>query len=148
MKKLNNKGFSLVELIIVIAIMAVLIAVLAPQFLRYVEKSRIQRDNSAISEIANAAKVAMANETINNTLANGTSVACGTVATNTYSFTGAAGTTLDGEVGAVVGATVALQSNTYATAPTITVAKDADGMVTVSATIAPDVGVTAVLTEF
>ena len=32
-KKMNNKGFSLVELIIVIAIMAVLIAVLAPQYM-------------------------------------------------------------------------------------------------------------------
>ena len=36
----NKKGFSLVELIIVIAIMAVLIAILAPNYLRYVEKSR------------------------------------------------------------------------------------------------------------
>ena len=53
MKK-NNKGFSLVELIIVIAIMAVLMAVLAPQFLRYIERSRLQSDNTAIGEIANA----------------------------------------------------------------------------------------------
>lgn len=35
-KSLTNKGFSLVELIIVIAIMAVLVGVLAPQFLKYV----------------------------------------------------------------------------------------------------------------
>ena len=42
MKKLakNNKGFSLVELIVVIAIMAVLVGVLAPQLIKYVEKSR------------------------------------------------------------------------------------------------------------
>ena len=39
-KSLTNKGFSLVELIIVIAIMAVLVGVLAPQFLKYVEQSR------------------------------------------------------------------------------------------------------------
>lgn len=38
--KMNNKGFSLVELIVVIAIMAVLVGVLAPMFIRYVEKAR------------------------------------------------------------------------------------------------------------
>ena len=43
-KKINNKGFSLVELIIVIAIMAVLVGVLAPQFMKYVEQSRKSRD--------------------------------------------------------------------------------------------------------
>lgn len=41
-KKKNNKGFSLVELIVVVAIMAVLVGVLAPAYLRYVEKARQQ----------------------------------------------------------------------------------------------------------
>ena len=43
-KSLTNKGFSLVELIIVIAIMAVLVGVLAPQFIKYVEQSRRSTD--------------------------------------------------------------------------------------------------------
>ena len=43
-KSLTNKGFSLVELIIVIAIMAVLVGVLAPQYIKYVERSRKSSD--------------------------------------------------------------------------------------------------------
>ena len=50
MKK-NNKGFSLVELIIVIAIMAVLVGVLAPQFIKYVEQSRRSRDIQTAQEV-------------------------------------------------------------------------------------------------
>jgi prepilin-type N-terminal cleavage/methylation domain-containing protein len=61
---LGNKGFSLVELIIVIAIMAVLMAILAPQLLKYVEKSRVQADDTAASELVSALKVALTDETI------------------------------------------------------------------------------------
>jgi type IV pilus assembly protein PilA len=48
----NNKGFSLVELIIVIAIMAVLVGVLAPQFIKYVENSRQSTDVQNIDQVA------------------------------------------------------------------------------------------------
>lgn len=41
-KQKNNNGFSLIELIVVVAIMAVLVGVLAPAYLRYVEKARRQ----------------------------------------------------------------------------------------------------------
>lgn len=63
-KRKNNKGFSLVELIVVIAIMAVLMAVLAPAMLRYVEKSREQKDNTAVSEATNAANIALADDNV------------------------------------------------------------------------------------
>lgn len=43
-KQKNNKGFSLVELIVVIAIMVVLVAVLVPVFTRYIESSRRSTD--------------------------------------------------------------------------------------------------------
>ncbi len=41
---MKNKGFSMVEIIIVIAIMAILAAVLAPQLIKYINKSRISTD--------------------------------------------------------------------------------------------------------
>lgn len=62
MKKKNNKGFSLVELIVVIAIMAVLMVVLAPAMLRYVEKTRVQKDDSAASEARNALELTLADD--------------------------------------------------------------------------------------
>lgn len=59
-KSMNNKGFSLVELIVVIAIMAVLVAVLAPQFTKYIDRSRQSNDASTVSGIVTAAEVAVA----------------------------------------------------------------------------------------
>lgn len=55
-KQKNNKGFSLVELIVVIAIMAVLVGVLAPQLIKYVEKSREATDIQNCDSIASALK--------------------------------------------------------------------------------------------
>ena len=55
-KQKNNKGFSLVELIVVIAIMAVLVGVLAPQLIRYVEKSREATDIQNCDSIATTLK--------------------------------------------------------------------------------------------
>ena len=63
-KEMNNKGFSLVELIIVIAIMVVLIAVLAPQYLKYVEKSRVASDQTTVVEYINAMQVIAADPEI------------------------------------------------------------------------------------
>ena len=55
----EREGFSLIELIIVIAIMAILIGVVALVVLPYLESSRESTDRAALNEVATAFKSAM-----------------------------------------------------------------------------------------
>ncbi len=57
-KKLGNKGFSLIELIIVIAIMAILIGIVGTQVVPYIEKSKQAKDQQVISSLLTSATVA------------------------------------------------------------------------------------------
>ena len=64
----NNKGFSLVELIIVIAIMAILVGVMAPQLIKYIEKTNVSSDVQLCKTLKTAMETAatdaaVANET-------------------------------------------------------------------------------------
>ena len=134
-KEMNNKGFSLVELIIVVAIMAVLIGVLAPQYMRYVERTRLQKDNSAISEVANAMKIAAANEAILKeipTAGLSVSITGGTP----VSFTGlhSAAPKMEEELTQTIGAFTAT-SNTYkGETVTVTITINSNGIPVVEAT--------------
>jgi len=62
MKKMqkNNKGFSLVELIVVILIMAIIAVALAPQVMKWVDSSRVSTDNNNRATLKNAVDAAVA----------------------------------------------------------------------------------------
>lgn len=67
-KRLGNKGFSLVELIVVIAIMAVLVGVLAPTLIKNVEKSRKSKDEQNLDTVRGAITTVLADETYHDAL--------------------------------------------------------------------------------
>ncbi len=58
----KNKGFSLVELIVVVAIMAVLVAILAPAYLSYVEKTRKGTDEDTSEKVRASIETALASD--------------------------------------------------------------------------------------
>lgn len=76
-KEMNNKGFSLVELIIVIAIMAVLVGVLAPQYLKYVGNSKVSTDITNAGNINTAFSAGIADGTITGSATGATTVPSG-----------------------------------------------------------------------
>ena len=67
--KKNNKGFSLVELIVVVLIMAIIAVALAPQVMKWVNESRKSADASTYDSVVAAAQDALADETVWNDVA-------------------------------------------------------------------------------
>lgn len=63
-KKKNDKGFSLIELIIAIAILVILTGLLAPNILRYVEKSREAKDMQTLDTVYEAVQIALTEENL------------------------------------------------------------------------------------
>ncbi|MCR5205798.1 MAG: type II secretion system GspH family protein [Lachnospiraceae bacterium] len=64
MKKMNNKGFSLVELIVVVLIMAIIAVALAPQVMKWVENSRKSTDCNNYDSVVSAVNIALADEAV------------------------------------------------------------------------------------
>lgn len=93
-KKKNNKGFSLVELIVVMAIMAILAVTLAPRLLNYVDKARQANDREVINNIYTATQYALIDDNIH-TAAISTTIAKAT--SGTYPFVIDLGKGVDGD---------------------------------------------------
>ena len=69
--RLNNRGFSLLELIVSMAILAVLSGLLAPQLFRYVEKSKEARDLQTLDTVYMAVQAALMDEDAYESMAEG-----------------------------------------------------------------------------
>lgn len=136
-KKMNNKGFSLVELIIVIAIMAILVVVLAPQYLKYVERSRNSTDRDNATAIESALQVWGAEtEMPAGTVAYATDAAGTTLTVTQNANIAFNGVNADAAEDALNNAGIALTTNcvsqTAWTQYVITITVDANGVVTVA----------------
>lgn len=84
----NNKGFSMIELIIVIAIMAILVAIIGTQLIPYMQKSRESKDAGTMDAILTNFKSAASDlET--------TPAASYSLATASFGLTGKAKSTYD-----------------------------------------------------
>ena len=87
---MKNKGFSLVELIIVIAIMAILAAAIAPALIRYIDKSRRADDVTAAGTVESSVSAALANEDAYDEAVKDSTVQVACVSKNGGSYTGTA----------------------------------------------------------
>ena len=124
----NNKGFTLVELIIVVAIIAVLTVVLAPQYVKYIEKSKVAADDNTAATMLQEVEVAIVDAA-----ASGASITTGGDITIDENGT-SADAALDADITAAMtaadggweNAKLQQEGETY----TITVSIDGDGNVT------------------
>ena len=133
MKNRNNKGFSLVELIVVVAIMAVLVGVLAPAYLKYVEQSREKKDLNNIEEVRHAVEICLADEKVFEEVANNDYVTIEADGDVVITTAAADKTDFTNALTAAVGNKVELISKKYKRNQTITISIT-DGAVKVSCT--------------
>lgn len=93
MKRKNNKGFSLVELIVVVLIMGIIAVALAPQVMKWVGTSKEQTDESNKAALKSSVQVALADWQIDNAIPASGSDQTYTVSAGTLSGSDATGWT-------------------------------------------------------
>ena len=141
MNKKNNKGFSLIELVIVITIMVILTALLAPQLLRYVEQSRAAKDGVTIDEVKRAVELALTDETVYKSLAaTGNSVTYAN--TGTITVTGSTANALADELFKTLGGTHTAAAATISGLPAFVSNAYKDKTITYTITISTTTGAT------
>lgn len=131
--KKNNKGFSLVELIVVVLIMAIIAVALAPQVMKWVGRSRVSNDISVYEQVYSNLQTSVADEKVWNEVKDKTIVV-------TVDKNGVNGITADSELDkefkAVSGDVSQLKFSTV-TSATITIT---NGTVTKNSKIDPETG--------
>ncbi len=123
MKKMNNKGFSLVELIVVVLIMAIIAVALAPQVMKWVENSRVSTDCTNYESMVENLQLAIADKEVYKNIS-------GTENIVAYCNIGEAGTKLEATKQNVTTAPTESSLKTSATAVsgTLTAAQLADNV--------------------
>lgn len=99
-KKMNKKGFTLMEMLIVVAIIAILIAIAIPTFTAQLEKARVAADSANIRSAYALAKASTLTEQDPSGAAYGTG---GTPTTTSFTF---------GKDGSVTGAAYEIKAKT------------------------------------
>lgn len=135
----SNKGFSLVELIVVVLIMAIIAVALAPQVMKWVGHSRTSTDASTYDTLYENIQLALADEDVLAEVKGGTDIAF------TMSDTGTAatmGTNLTNKMKQVCGDSwqtkVKKKDSAAANDYVITIKVDADKNISVERTTEPE----------
>ncbi|MDD5901664.1 MAG: type II secretion system protein [Lachnospiraceae bacterium] len=101
LNKKNNKGFSLVELIVVVLIMGIIAVALAPQVMKWVGTSKEKTDDSNAAALKSSVQTALADWQITNNLPSG-GTATYTVSSGTTTLVGGAGDSVCAGLGAKI----------------------------------------------